>query len=78
MFSRNVSQLNLGIMNAWPSTRYLSKKQETYTKSMGAQVQILPHSQWCNYVPISFALPVCLSVPWPAYLLAGTNMRNGK
>jgi hypothetical protein len=56
----------------------ISIRKTTDTKSMGAQVQYLPHSQWCNYVPISFALPVCLSVPQPAYLLAGTNMRNGE
>ena len=45
-------QLNLGIMNAQPSTRYLFKKQETDRKEYGCTgvrfVQFLPHSQWCN------------------------------
>jgi len=54
MLSRNASQLNLGIMNAKPSTRYLAKNQETDTKSMGAQV-----SQTCSLFAILTMVQPC-------------------
>jgi len=55
MFSKNASQLTLGIMNAQPSTRYLSKKQETDTKSMGAQV-----SQTCSLFATFTTVQLCV------------------
>jgi len=54
MFSRKASQLNLGIMNAKQSTWYLAKKQETDTKSMGAQV-----SQTCSVFAIFTMVQLC-------------------